>query len=218
MNEINEWKYKNDQYTASPHLTHLPNPTTCIVEMMGTPEPTHGPRAPNPPPPPPPILHQNTILPHQISHQRNENDCFILIIRMSKCSLQPVTWELYKFRWFMLRGRLLNYLLKSSATINRYPTLQLVGVIQLIQILQTFVKAIFDEPTEITNWPSSQRNLNVLNEGVFGTQLGKQYYKMVQFVLFVFHVVILDLCLSRIAKLPVQYSNRPTTAWRLESH
>ena len=36
-----------------------------------------------------------------------------------------------------------------------------------------FVKAVFDEPTERTNWPSSQRNLNV-NEGVFGTQLGQQ--------------------------------------------
>ena len=51
--------------------------------------------------------------------------------------------------------------------------LQLVGVTQLRQILQMFVKAVFDEPTERTNWPSSQRNLNV-NEGVFGTQLGQQ--------------------------------------------
>ena len=47
------------------------------------------------------------------------------------------------------------------------------GRIQLTQILQMFVKAIFDEPTERTNWPSSQQNLNV-NEGVFGTQLGQQ--------------------------------------------
>ena len=52
--------------------------------------------------------------------------------------------------------------------------LQLVGVIQLTQILQMFVKAIFDEPTERTNWPSSQQNLNVLNEGVFGTKFGQQ--------------------------------------------
>ena len=37
-------------------------------------------------------------------------------------------------------------------------------------ILQMFVKAIFDEPTERTNWPSSQRNLNVNHEDVFGTQ------------------------------------------------
>ena len=68
----------------------------------------------------------------------------------------------------------MNFLLKSSATINRYPMLQLVGIIQLTQILQMFVKAIFDEPTERTNWPSSQRNLNVNNEDVFGTQVEKQ--------------------------------------------
>ena len=42
--------------------------------------------------------------------------------------------------------------------------------------------------------------------------------KMVQFVLFVFHVVNLALYISRIAELPVQYSSRPTTAWRLEPH
>ena len=36
-----------------------------------------------------------------------------------------------------------------------------------------FAKAIFDEPTERTNWPSSQQNLNV-NEDVFGTQVEQQ--------------------------------------------
>ena len=36
-----------------------------------------------------------------------------------------------------------------------------------------FVKAIFDEPTERTNWPSSQRNLNI-NEDEFGTQIEQQ--------------------------------------------
>ena len=69
--------------------------------------------------------------------------------------------------------------------------LQLMGLIRLTQILEMFVKAIFDEPTERTNWPSSQQNLNV-NEDVFGTQVEQQLqdnYKMVQFVLFVFHVV-----------------------------
>ena len=68
----------------------------------------------------------------------------------------------------------MNYLFKSSATINRYPMLQLVGLIQLTQILQMFVKAIFDEPTERTNWPSSQRNLNVSNEDVSRTQVEQQ--------------------------------------------
>ena len=65
------------------------------------------------------------------------------------------------------------YLLKSSATINRYSVLQLVGLIQLTQILQMFVKAISDEPTERTNWPSSQRNLNI-NEDEFETQVEQQ--------------------------------------------
>ena len=62
---------------------------------------------------------------------------------------------------------------RTSATINRYPLLQLLGLIQLTQILKMFVKAIFDEPTERSNWPSSQRNLNV-NEDVFGTQVEQQ--------------------------------------------
>ena len=51
--------------------------------------------------------------------------------------------------------------------------LQLVGLIQLAQILQMFVKAIFNELTERTNWPSSLRNLNV-NEDEFGTQVEQQ--------------------------------------------
>ena len=38
-----------------------------------------------------------------------------------------------------------------------------------------FEKAIFDEPTERTNWPSSLRNVNVnINEDVFGTQVEHQ--------------------------------------------
>ena len=40
-------------------------------------------------------------------------------------------------------------------------------------MLQMFVKAIFDELTERTNWPSSQRNLNV-NKDVLGTQVEQQ--------------------------------------------
>ena len=51
---------KNDQCTASPHLTHFAPPHPCVVEMMGTPEPTEARSVP-----------QNTILPHQVSHQRN---------------------------------------------------------------------------------------------------------------------------------------------------
>ena len=55
--------------------------------------------------------------------------------------------------------------------------LQVVGLIQLTQILQMFCKALkatFDEPKERTNWRSSQRNLNVNNEDVFGTQVERQ--------------------------------------------
>ena len=36
-----------------------------------------------------------------------------------------------------------------------------------------FVKAIFDEPTERTDWPSSQLNVNV-NEDEIGTQVKQQ--------------------------------------------
>ena len=36
-----------------------------------------------------------------------------------------------------------------------------------------FVKAIFDEMTERTNWPSTQQNPNI-NENVFGTQVDQQ--------------------------------------------
>ena len=88
---------------------------------------------------------------------------------------------------------------------------KLVGLIQLTQILQMFVKAIFDEPTEINNWPSSQQNLNV-NEDVFGTQVEQQLQD---------GTVCVSCCKlysSTIAELPVQYSSRPSTAWRLESH
>ena len=42
-----------------------------------------------------PTLHQNTILPHQI--REIKIICSILKIRISNCSLQPVTWEMYKF-------------------------------------------------------------------------------------------------------------------------
>ena len=94
----------------------------------------------------------------------------------------------------------MNYLLKSSATINRHPTLQLVGLIQLTQILQMFVKAIFDEPTERANWPSSQQNLNV-NEDVFGTQIEQQLQDGTVCALC---VSCCKLYFSTIAKLPVQ--------------
>ena len=45
------------------HLTHFAPLHPCLVEMMGTPEPTQAQSVP-----------QNTTLPHQVSHQRNESD------------------------------------------------------------------------------------------------------------------------------------------------
>ena len=51
--------------------------------------------------------------------------------------------------------------------------LKIVGLIQSTQILQMFVKAIIDEPTERNNWPWSQPNLNV-NEDELGTQAEQQ--------------------------------------------
>ena len=72
-----------------------------------------------------------------------------------------------------------------------------------------FVKAIFDEPKERTNWPSSQRK--------FGTQLGQQLQDGTVCALHV-SCCKFGLVVSRIAELPVQYSSRPTTAWELKSH
>ena len=99
----------------------------------------------------------------------------------------------------------MNFILKSSATINRYPMLQLVGLIQLTQILQMFVTAIFDEPTEKTNWPSSQQNLNVNNEDVFETQVEKQLQDG----------TVCALCVSC---CKFGQGGSPSTAWRLDSH
>ena len=49
---------------------------------------------------------------------------------------------------------------KPSNTVNKNPA--------------NVCKAIFNELSERTNWPSSQRNLNV-NEDVFGTQIEQQF-------------------------------------------
>ena len=128
--------------------------------------------------------------------------CFILKIRMSSCSLQSVTWQLLKLIQTVYTSRVI-----LEATINRYPMLQLVGLIQLTQILQMFAKAISDEPTERTNWLSSQQNLNV-NEDVFGTQVEQQLQDGTVCALC---VSCCKLYFSTIAELPVQYSSRPAT-------
>ena len=53
----------------------------------------------------PPILHQNTILPHQIREVKMI--FFILKIRMSNCSLKPVTWKSYKLIQMVYTSRVI---------------------------------------------------------------------------------------------------------------
>ena len=104
--------------------------------------------------------------------------CFILKIRMSNCLLQSVTWQLYKLIQMVYTFRVIlelfievlshnkslsNVAISGPNTVNTNPT----NVCKAL-------KAIFDEPKERTNWPSPQRNLNVNNEDVFGTQVERQ--------------------------------------------
>ena len=141
--------------------------------------------------------------------------CFILKIRMSNCSLQSVTWQLLKLIQTVYTSRVILELFIEVLSHNKsLSNAALVGLIHLTQILQMFVKAIFDELTERTNWPSSQQNLNV-NEDVFGTQVEQQLQDGTVCALC---VSCCKLYFSTIAELPVQYSSRPSTAWRLESH
>ena len=69
----------------------------------------------------------------------------------------------------------MKYLLKSSATIDRSLSNVAISGPNTINTNPANVckalKAIFDEPNERTNWPLSQRNLNVNNEG---TQVERQ--------------------------------------------
>ena len=91
--------------------------------------------------------------------------CFFLKIRMSCCSMQPVTWQLNKLIHFGVILELFIEVLSHNKSLSNAaisgPT-----IIQLTQILQVFVKAIFDRLTERTDCPSLQRNLNVKNHKV----------------------------------------------------
>ena len=64
----------------------------------------------------------------------------------------------------------------TETSSNKTPTpLNVPGMfLRTKSINEPSLKAIFDEPTERTNWPSSQRKLNVNNEDVFGTQVEQQ--------------------------------------------
>ena len=89
-----------------------------------------------------------------------------------------VTWQLYKLIQIVYTSRVIlelfievlshnkslyNAAISGPNTVNTNPA--------------NFCKAlmaIFDEPKGRTNWPSSQRNLNVNNEDLFGTQVERQ--------------------------------------------
>ena len=89
-----------------------------------------------------------------------------------------VTWQLYKLIQMVYTSRVIlelfievlghnkslsNAAISGPNTVNTNPA----NVCKAL-------KAIFDEPKERTNWSSSQRNLNVNNEDVFGTQVQRQ--------------------------------------------
>ena len=152
----------------------------------------------NPHPPPPPLLCTKTRF-YLIKSVIREMKmiCFILKIRMSNCLLQSVTWQLYKLIQMVYTSRVIlelfievlsqnkslsNVAISGPNTVNTNPG----NVCKAL-------KAIFDEPKERTNWPSSQRNLNVNNEDVFGTLSCATITRWFLFVLFVFHVVNLAL-------------------------
>ena len=90
--------------------------------------------------------------------------CFFLKIRMSYCLRQPVTWQLNKLiQMVYTSGVILELFIEVLSHNKSLSNAAISGpaLIQLTQILQMFVKAIFDGSTERTNWPSLQRNLNV---------------------------------------------------------
>ena len=101
--------------------------------------------------------------------------------------------------------------------------LQLVGLIQLTQILQIVckaLKAIFDEPKERTNWPLSQRNLNVNNEDVFGTQVERQLQDGTVCALCVSccKFGLVSCIFPELQNCQCSTAMGHSTAWRLDSH
>ena len=86
---------------------------------------------------------------------------------MSNFLLQSVTWQLYKLIQMVYTSRVILEL--SNAAIS-WPNTVNTNPANVCKALKT----IFDELTERTNWPSSQQNLNVNNEDVFGTQAEQQ--------------------------------------------
>ena len=79
--------------------------------------------------------------------------CFILKIRISNCSLQLVTWELYKLIQMVYTSRLTLELFTEVLSHNKSLSNTAINRPNTHTILQMFGKAIF--LMEITDWPSS---------------------------------------------------------------
>ena len=114
-----------------------------------------------------PCSNQNTILPQQIREMKMI--CFILKIRISNCSLQSVTWELYKLIQMVHTSRLTLELFSEVLSRDKSLSSTAINGPNTHTILQMFGKAIF--PTERTGWPLSPRNVS---ENELGTQVKQQ--------------------------------------------
>ena len=83
----------------------------------------------SPPPPPPPFYTKIRFYLIKSVIREMKMICFILKIRMSNCSLQPVTWQLYKLIQVVYTSRVILELFTEVLSHN--PMLQIVGLIQL---------------------------------------------------------------------------------------
>ena len=90
-----------------------------------------------------------------------------------------VTWQLYKLIQMVYTSRVILELFIEVLSHNKSLSNAVISGTNTVNTNPANVckalKAIFDEPKERTNsWRSSQRNLNVNNEDVFGTQVQQQ--------------------------------------------
>ena len=124
--------------------------------------------------------------------------CFILKIRMSNCLLQSVTWQLYELIQIVYTSRVVlelfievlshnkslsNVAISGPNTVNTNPA-------DVCKAL----KAIFDEPKERTTVTGRRHTKSKPQTTKMYLELKlSDNYKIVQSVLFVFHVVNLAL-------------------------
>ena len=97
--------------------------------------------------------------------------CSILKIRMSNCSLQLLTWELYKLIQMAYTSRVILELFIEVLSHKKSLSNTAINGLNTHTILQMLGKAIF--PRERTDWRSSPRNVDV-NEDELGTQVKQQ--------------------------------------------